>query len=472
MAVAPSATAGATTVGWYLSLPAGSCPAPYCPVVLEVSPVSMSIGGPSGTTAPVGAGEPNVAVGLYLGKWPALSLELMRMASAQQTLAALEVEEAVITGESEVPLVDYTFAHCTISSYELGSESQGLIGLVQWDFSCQSVTAEAALPAVAGGPPSANGIYSSLWSLSFPGNACLTPGCATTLSGSVSLSVNSAGVVGSGAGGKTTVSAVAMWNASEPALFGLTAGLMRLASGQGELPSFEAELVPTPSAAPGTSPITFTLAHCKVRAWEAGSGEGVPVQATFACQSVSSGSTTMTTSNLVADGDFSQPVVSGFETFYPLAKTTLPSAVNSIQGWTVGANSVDVMGHAYWKPLPPSSPGGSQSVDLSGGAPGSVSQTVSTTAGSSYLLKWFASGNYGCGRSTKVMHVFWDSKLIASPSIDTGGPAAGKMVWFSESKVVVASSTQSVLMFADATPDKSPCGAVVADVSLTAAANP
>jgi hypothetical protein len=42
------------------------------------------------------------------------------------------------------------------------------------------------------------------------------------------------------------------------------------------------------------------------------------------------------------------------------------------------------------------------------------------------------------------------------------------MVWSSEGQVVVASSTQSVLMFADATPDKSPCGAVVADVSLTA----
>ena len=49
--------------------------------------------------------------------------------------------------------------------------------------------------------------------------------------------------------------------------------------------------------------------------------------------------------NLIANGDFSQPVVSGFETFYPLAKTTLPSAVNSIQGWKVGANSVDVIGH-------------------------------------------------------------------------------------------------------------------------------
>jgi hypothetical protein len=206
-------------------------------------------------------------------------------------------------------------------------------------------------------------------------------------------------------------------------------------------------------------------------------GTGTSVQVTFTADQYQlfavppAGSTTTTTSNLIADGDFSQPVVNGFETFYPLAKTTLASAVNSINGWTVGSNSVDVMGHAYWKPLPPGSPGDSQSVDLSGGAPGSISQTVSTTAGSSYLLKWYASGNYGCGQSTKVMHVFWDRKLIASPSVNTGGPAAGKMVWSAESQVVAANAAQSVLEFADATPDKSPCGAVVADVSLTADTN-
>ena len=89
-----------------------------------------------------------------------------------------------------------------------------------------------------------------------------------------------------------------------------------------------------------------------------------------------------------------------------------------------------------------------------------------TSAGSSNVLKWYASGNDGCGQSTKVMHVFADHKLIASPTL-TGGPAPGKMVWSSESRVVVASSSQSVLEFAEATPDEGPCSAVVADVSPT-----
>jgi len=96
---------------------------------------------------------------------------------------------------------------------------------------------------------------------------------------------------------------------------------------------------------------------------------------------------------------------------------------------------------------------------------------VNTTPGSSYLLKWYAAGNYGCGQSTKVMHVRWDSKIIASLAIDTEGHTSSNLGWSSESQVVAASSARSVLMFADATLDKSPCGAVVADVSLTADTN-
>jgi hypothetical protein len=183
------------------------------------------------------------------------------------------------------------------------------------------------------------------------------------------------------------------------------------------------------------------------------------------------GSTAPTTSNLIVDGDFSLPVVSGFETFYPLAKTTLPSAANSIHGWTVGANTVDLMGNAYWKPLPPGSPNDSQSVDLSGAAPGSITQTVSTTAGTSYLLTWWEAGNPQGGQPVKVMDVSWDKTSKAYPAPSTKGYSLGHMSWSQKSQVVVANSAQSVLEFADATPDQSAYGAVVADVSLTPDSN-
>lgn len=162
--------------------------------------------------------------------------------------------------------------------------------------------------------------------------------------------------------------------------------------------------------------------------------------------------------NLIVNGNFSRPVVNGYD--------TISASAQGLPGWTVGSDSVDVIGRAFWPP-PPGSPRASQSIDLSGGAPGRITQAVLTAPGSRYLLKWYGAGNYGCGQSPKVMHVWWDRKLVAAPTMSTTGQNSSSMAWSPESQVVTASSARSVLEFADATPDKSSCGAVVADVSLT-----
>jgi hypothetical protein len=225
----------------------------------------------------------------------------------------------------------------------------------------------------------------------------------------------------------------------------------------------------------GTSPVFYDRFH-NVRVtgylfqYELSTGTSVQVIFTPTTSELfflTTGSTTPTTSDLIANGNFSLPVVNGYETFEPLAKATLPSAANSIHGWTVGGNSVDLMGNAYWKPLPPGSPSDSQSVDLSGAAPGSITQTVSTTAGTSYLLTWWEAGNPQGGQPVKVMDVSWNKTSKAYPAPSTKGHSLGHMSWSQKSQVVVASSAQSVLEFADATPDQSAYGAVVADVSLT-----
>ena len=162
---------------------------------------------------------------------------------------------------------------------------------------------------------------------------------------------------------------------------------------------------------------------------------------------------------------FSRPVQpkNSYETVYPSAQ--------KIPGWTVGGDSVDLMGSTYFK-LPSASSSGSQAVDLSGSAPGSLTQTISTTPGTSYTLTWYEAGNPDCGQSLKVMHVAWGNKplakLIASPSMSTKGRTRSDMGWSQRSQTVVASSALSVLGFADATPDQSACGPVVADISLTA----
>jgi hypothetical protein len=96
---------------------------------------------------------------------------------------------------------------------------------------------------------------------------------------------------------------------------------------------------------------------------------------------------------------------------------------------------------------------------------------VSTTAGTSYLLTWWEAGNPQGGQPVKVMDVSWDKTSKAYPAPSTKGYSLGHMSWSQKSQVVVANSAQSVLEFADATPDQSAYGAVVADVSLTPDSN-
>ena len=187
-----------------------------------------------------------------------------------------------------------------------------------------------------------------------------------------------------------------------------------------------------------------------------------------ATNGVPSGAVTASAPNLVVNGNFSRPVQqkNSYETLYP--------SDQKIPGWTVGGDSVDLMGSTYFT-LPSGSSSGSQAADLSGSAPGSLTQTISTTPGTSYALTWYEAGNPDCGQSLKVLHVAWGNKplakLIASPSMSTKGRTRSNMGWSQKSQTVVASSAQSVLGFANATPDQSACGPVVADISLTAEQN-
>ena len=102
----------------------------------------------------------------------------------------------------------------------------------------------------------------------------------------------------------------------------------------------------------------------------------------------------------------------------------------SIPGWTVGGNSVDDPSKSYWQ----APPGCSYSVDLSGTAPGSLAQTVSTTPGTSYLLQWYMSGNNYCGKTIKTIHVLWDGNLVGTPTFNLiGTPTQPSMKWATDS---------------------------------------
>ena len=163
--------------------------------------------------------------------------------------------------------------------------------------------------------------------------------------------------------------------------------------------------------------------------------------------------------NLVTNGSFENPSV-----WQTSPVTDYGSGSTAMPGWTVGGNSVDLVGSSYW-----AAEDGHQSVDLSGSAPGSVSEVVGTKAGSYYLLAWYLAGNPNCGQPVKTMDVEWDGKVVDAPQFTVAGQTSSSMGWMQFQVYVRASGARSTMSFADATPDHSQCGAALDNVSLIAA---
>ena len=141
-----------------------------------------------------------------------------------------------------------------------------------------------------------------------------------------------------------------------------------------------------------------------------------------------------------------------------------------IADWSVGSTSVQVCGNLFIQ-----TPAGiSQFVSLYLGAEGTVTQTIATVPGTTYLLQW-----YGAAEPTppgnppvKTMHVLWNDAGVASPTYDSAGETASKMHWTLHQVVVTATSASSTVQFTDATPGISTgYPALLTGVSLAADAN-
>jgi choice-of-anchor C domain-containing protein len=159
--------------------------------------------------------------------------------------------------------------------------------------------------------------------------------------------------------------------------------------------------------------------------------------------------------NLVLNGGFEEPAGCNPLCEYDAGSTAVPH-------WAIGGNSVDLTNTGYFQAA-----SGSESMDLSGSAPGSVEQTVDTKSGATYQLKWYMAGNPYCGDTTKIMRVYWDGDLIAAPRFNTTGHSPSSMGWVAHDKSVTAHGSKSTIRFADDTPDKSQCGATLDEVSLS-----
>jgi choice-of-anchor C domain-containing protein len=171
--------------------------------------------------------------------------------------------------------------------------------------------------------------------------------------------------------------------------------------------------------------------------------------------------------NLILNGSFESPAVAPCSDPYNCSgegfEDITPSNGPVIPGWTVGGDGID-LNNNHWQ-----AEDGSQSVDLAGDAPGSVSQTVATVAGQTYTLSWWMAGNPDNGAAIKTMDVYWGGALVDSPTFDITDQTDASMGWVEEQVNVIATSTSSSVEFADASEPPSGFGATLDNVSLVPA---
>jgi choice-of-anchor C domain-containing protein len=182
--------------------------------------------------------------------------------------------------------------------------------------------------------------------------------------------------------------------------------------------------------------------------------------------------------NLVTNGSFEEPVISGqsFKTY---------QSGENLGGWTVGGKGVDLI-RDYWE-----SADGNQSLDLNALNPGSVMQQIlGTEAGQVYELSFWMAGNPVRGPLVKTMDVVltldaskgneWWNKIVSHESFDTnrnGSPTSQTdMGWVQIKHTFRATSTQTALAFISTTiaqdggdGQNSRCGPALDGVSVTLA---
>jgi len=111
-----------------------------------------------------------------------------------------------------------------------------------------------------------------------------------------------------------------------------------------------------------------------------------------------------------------------------------------ITGWTVGGNSVDLVG-SLW-----TAADGDRSVDLSGVGAGSLSQTFDTVVGTTYRVSFEIAGNV-YGGSQVMTGAASVNDVVLHLSFDTGGKTTNNMGWQSRSFDFVALGETSTLLF-------------------------
>ena len=168
-------------------------------------------------------------------------------------------------------------------------------------------------------------------------------------------------------------------------------------------------------------------------------------------QHVLTARTVASITELVKDGGFEKPTLSGGFNEYNAGQT--------FGKWAVTAGSIDLVTASYWTPAQ-----GNQSVDLDGSNAGTIAQNLSTTVGTSYSLSFAMAGNPVCGSQVVQMQVVWGSTVVATLSFDTTNHSTSSMGWKHHTYTVQATSTTTSLSFVSLT--QSLCGPTLDAVTV------
>jgi choice-of-anchor C domain-containing protein len=103
--------------------------------------------------------------------------------------------------------------------------------------------------------------------------------------------------------------------------------------------------------------------------------------------------------NIVSNGSFELPALNAGTNW------TTYGVGTGIPNWTITNGSVDLI-RSYWQAAD-----GSQSLDMNGNSPATISQMLSTQIGSTYNLSFFLAGNPD-GRFDKQLNVYWNNVLV------------------------------------------------------------
>ena len=145
-----------------------------------------------------------------------------------------------------------------------------------------------------------------------------------------------------------------------------------------------------------------------------------------------------TGSNLLTNGSFEQPAISG---------AFVANLNSGIDNWSITGTNVDII-RSLW-----SASEGQQSIDLNGSGPGGVEQSLNTVAGMSYTVAFDLSKNSGEGSSSAAIQVSADGQSAVHTF--SGASTSSDMLWEARSFSFVADNTSATLNIVSQSPSAS-----------------